>query len=197
MHKRPSKALAIVFFAGQMGSALADRSHDFNSQLKGKYRFTYNQTCTYSQSGFSTDPPKGDVLGFASSGEDFIQGVMKFNGDGTMSLAEKGIYQNHGTSFPASFPITTYADVCSGKYQVNADLSFSYELDCTTTFITGFFTGQTVSVSGIKVEGQLDRWRESFIASGVSDTVQIQHFSDGHTNPRICASQASAIKIPQ
>ena len=130
------------------------------------------------------------------TGEDFIQGVIKFNGDGTLTLTEKGIYRNHGGSFPGSVPITTYADICSGKYQVNADLSFTYEVDCTTTFITGFFTGQTVSVSGLKYEGQLNRWLDSYIATEVSNAVQTQHFSDGHTNQRVCGGHSTALRIP-
>lgn len=68
-------AFGIVFFALQTSSVLADNDqHELNALLKGKYRFTFNQTCTYSSQGFSTAPPGGDVNGFAQSGEDYIDG---------------------------------------------------------------------------------------------------------------------------
>ena len=67
-----------------------------------------------------------------------------------LSESSKLLAMNCGAPRTGYFPITTYADVCSGEYQVKPDLSFTYEVDCTTTFITGFFTGQTLSVAGLK-----------------------------------------------
>lgn len=124
MHKLILKSLVIACLTGQVNGALADPSQTLNALLKGKFRHTFNQTCTYSPLRFSTDPPGGDVVGFATSGEDFIQGVIKFNGDDTLTLTEQGIFQNHGGSSQGSFPITTYADICSGKYQVQSGSQF-------------------------------------------------------------------------
>jgi len=192
-------AFGIVLFAVLTSTALADNDQrELNGLLKGKYRFTFNQTCTYSSQGFSAAPPGGDVNGFAQSGEDYIDGIIKFHGNGTVTVTENGIYQNQGGSFPGSFPITTYQDICDGTYEVKRDLSFSYELACTVNFLTGFnvLVLKTLSIAGIKTQGQFDRSGESFIGSNVSGVVQTMNFSDGSTNFRVCGFHINGIKMP-
>jgi hypothetical protein len=192
---RSSSALAAALFAVFAGSAFADHPRDFNELLKGKFRFTFTQTCTYSQLGFLTSPPGGDVLGFAQSGGDYIDGIVKFDGNGNVTLTEKGVYQNHGGSSPGGFPIATYQDICAGTYHVNRDLSMSYTLACTVNLLTGFNAGKSISLTGLSFEGQLDRWGETFIVSSVAGAVQTMNFSDGFVNQRVCGANTIAIKI--
>ena len=113
-------------------------------------------------------------------------------------LTENGIYQNQGTSDVGFFPITTYQDICQGTYQVKQDLSFSYELACTVNFLTGFnvIVPTTLSLAGLKTQGQLDRSGESFIGSNVAGAVQTMNFSDGSTNFRVCGFHINGIKMP-
>jgi hypothetical protein len=184
-------------FVGSIGAAIAaPTQEELNALLKGSFRFTLNQTCTYSQAGFLTDPPGGDVLGQAQSGEDFIQGVAQFNGDGTFTAVDKGVYQAHGQSFPGYFPISTYTDYCRGVYKVNADLSYATEVSCVTVLHTGFFAGATITASGIRGQGQLSAIADSFVAGNVAGTVNTQYFSTGLVQQRICGVQSSGIKIP-
>ena len=192
-------AFGIVLFAVQTSNALAEHDQrELNALLKGKFRFAFNQTCTYSPQGFSAAPPGGDVNGFAQTGEDYIDGIIKFHGNGTVTLTETGIFQNHGFSNPGFFPIATYQDICDGTYQVKGDLSFSYELACTVNFLTGFnvLVPKTLSIAGIKTQGQLDRSGESFIGSNVSGVVQTMNFSDGSTNFRVCGFHINGVKMP-
>ena len=121
--------------------------------------------------------------------------MVKFDGDGTMTLTEKGVFQNHGGSNPGFFPIATYFDICAGTYQVESDLSFSYELSCTVKLLTGFNAGSTISIDGLRLTGQIDRDRDTYIASNVTGAVQTMTFSTGFVNQRICGGETTGVKL--
>lgn len=196
MYKLLRYGFVVPMLAGSIGAAQgAPTPEELNALLKGSFRFTLNQTCTYSQSGFLTDPPGGDVLGPAQSGEDFIQGVAQFNGDGTFTVVDKGVYQAHGQSFPGYFPISTYTDYCRGVYKVNADLSYTTEVGCVTVLHTGFYAGATITSTGIRATGQLDGNLNSLVAANIAGTVNTQYFSTGLVQERICAGQSSGTRI--
>jgi hypothetical protein len=206
MKKLALKALVGVALIAQAGTAMpGDRSKHLNALLKGKYRFTLNQVCTYTLNGFKEPPPALQVVdgGFSNSGEDYITGFIEFDGDGNMSGSEKGVFQNHGgffsdATFP-SFPIATYTDQCTGTYEVNADRSFTYEVGCDTDLITGFSPGTRIRVDGIRYEGQIEAKGEAFIAAGVDAAVQTQYFTqpDGppFTQYRVCGGHLNAVRV--
>jgi hypothetical protein len=177
-----------------LGLHAASALADLNAVLKGQYRFNLSQTCTYSLAGFA-QPVELDVLGNAYSAEDRGKGTIRFNGDGTFTSTEQGIYQGQGPSQPGWFPVVSYDSVCGGTYQVNHDLSFSLDADCTISPTSGPSAGSTLRVEGITYEGQLDIPRQNFIAASVGATVQPVLHSSGTTNQRICAAHMAGIKI--
>lgn len=196
--------LVAVVLAAFAGSAMpGERSQQLNGLLKGKYRFTLNQTCTYTSQGFR-DPPVGVVEGgVSSSGEDFIVGVIEYDGEGNLRSTEKGLFQSQGTffgdpSFP-SFTIATYTDDCAGTYRVNPDRSFTSDLGCFTDIITGFAPGARIRLDGLRNEGQITGLGEAFIAWIVDGIVQTQYFTlpDGtqFQQYRVCAQTMQGIRV--
>jgi hypothetical protein len=138
---------------------------------------------------------------------------------GNVRAVDRGVWQAHGNNFAfydpprpgpgepppegavliAPFLATTYKDDCRGRYKVNADRTFSYDIDCTTDIETAWAPGARIQIDNLHYHGQIEGGGEGFIAANVSGKVQTQVITlpDGwqYNQYRICGSHSNGVRV--
>ena len=128
----PTMILVLLLPLWPAGNAGAQ----FNGALRGDYNLTNFRTCqVLSDSG----APLGIELQIA------IQGTITYDGAGAGNFVGKGLAVNASGETPSD-------QTCSVSYTVNADGSFTQQLNCTLTFTA---TAATASLNGIQQQGRL------------------------------------------
>ena len=175
------------------GSAMADDERgNPNALLKGKYRFSQNNTCAivFDSIGF-TSPPQLLTTGNGFTASLYLTGVVHYDGNGNYTLKDHGLFISQLTPFPSgSSPVSTFEDTCSGRYEVNPrNGSFTQEGSCTAT--DGSYT-----LTGIKLEGQIGPEGSVLTMSSAEPAVQTL-LGNGFANKRICGAHVTSVRMHQ
>jgi hypothetical protein len=169
-----------------------DERDNPNTLLKGKYRFSQNNTCAivFDPIGF-TSPPQLLTTGNGFTALLYLTGVANYDGAGTVAVKDHGLFISQLTPYPSgSSPVSTFADDCSGTYEVNPrDRSFIQKVSCTAT--DGSYT-----LTGIKFEGQIDPEGSVLTMSSAEPVVQTL-VGNGFSNKRICGAHVTSVRMRQ
>jgi hypothetical protein len=226
--------VATTFVAIYAGSAAAD-----SPNLKGSYGFTGTAACLTApgsvpgatplpnptpgvalpNSGFQADLRPNDAVPGSStvaySHSFAVEGVRKFNGDGTGTVKGTSVgITGRPTPGPNGFP---HFPPAAGSAEFS--FSFTYTVDgnggWTATMVPGsytekFVTGprshfnpanlgvdQTATVDAIPpVVGMISQDGKTLIAAHVTPTVETRTYSNGDVDPEICHRSRVFIKLP-
>lgn len=179
------------------GSAMAFGERDNpNALLKGKYRFSQNNTCAIvlGPDGFTDQLV---TLGDGFPAWLYLTGVATYDGAGNVTVKDHGIFI--GGAGPSPFsqgnqPVSTFADNCSGTYEVNPrDRSFTQKSSCTAT------DGSSYKLTGIKFEGQMSPDSSVLILSSAEPDVQTLNVpaANGVAAKRICGAHVTSVRMRQ
>jgi len=194
---------------------------NLNRNLYGDYATNTSYVCAYSTFGFDpvtlqrkdSPDPKYDILStfFPSitqvgSG----QGVYSFDGHGGLTFEGQVLtveQDRGGSSAPTPFPVSQWAMVCTGTYEVDHDLSVTGTGDCKLTPKAGPSASKPtyLKISGLEWKGQLLGGTIGSILLLRTDsepnieTVKIMDIPDfpggTFTMERICAASGTVMKI--
>jgi hypothetical protein len=181
-------ALTITYAA----SAAADPPN-----LKGAYGFTGSDACLTSLLGFNTRFQAIDGRVFSGSGN--VEGVRRFNGDGTGTVT--------GSSMGITVPPTPgfQPDAASNNFT----LSFTYTVNAdgtwtatnvpgtdTGTILTGPRAGQTFKRENVATAtGLISRDGKTLTSANLEPKVEILTFSNLDVHPQICHRSRVYIKL--
>ena len=181
-------AVAAGLVSLSAGSALADDNNP-NALLKGKYRFSQNNTCVMvSDSVGFTQPPDLLTTGDGSVSWLYLTGVATYDGRGNFTLKDHGVFIGGPGPFPpGSRPVSTFEDSCSGTYSANRNGRFIQEGSCTAT--DGSYT-----LTGLKFEGQVGPEGSVLTLSSAEPVVQTLA-GNGFITKRICGAHVTSVRI--
>ena len=182
-----------VFVSSILGVVLAAAAAqaepaDLNQILQGDYVLTGTDRCIASPAGFTANLiPKGPSVGIASS----VQTLSTFNGDGTGT--------GHGRSVTVQDP--PFAPSSS-------DFSFSFTYDVapdgtvtvqngllTATILTGPSAGETFTIDHTTTVGHISEDHKTLTLAADTPDPEIQTFSTGFVQHRICTRERVGIKL--
>jgi hypothetical protein len=191
------------------GGSLALADGDLNARLHGEYAFTQIHFCVQTNvSGQNFgDPLFGQVppippfqvpAGGATTRTLSNEGVLTFNGDGTGTFAGKSLSMNHNVTGPGAIPVSEADFTCSLTYTVNLDGSFTTQVECSGTILSGGGAGLTFTTSGTELNGQLGQGRKIFIANDTNPNVETFTLTPPAGDlvfKRICGRSQTAIRM--
>ena len=184
-------AFTVCLVVLSAGSAMAfDERGNPNALLKGTYRFSQNNACAivFGPNGFTDQLV---TLGDGFPAWLYLTGVANYDGIGNVTVKDHGIFI--GGPGPSPFsqgnqPVSTFADDCSGTYEVNRrDRSFIQKVSCTAT--DGSYT-----LTGIKFEGQIGQEGSVLTMSSAEPVVQTL-VGNGFANKRICGAHVTSVRM--
>lgn len=179
-----------------MGAADAE-PENLNQLLHGDYAFTGEATCLAGLGGFTNDLiPIGGRFVFSFS----VQGVRTFNGDGTGTLHGRSVSVTHSDNPFQSGGATSNNFQASFTYNVAPDRTFTSELNgpLTGTFLTGTRAGQTFATTNFPVfAGIISQDHKSLTLAHPEPTVEVQTFSNGDVQPRICHRSRVLLRLKE
>jgi hypothetical protein len=171
------------------GPAMATQDNNPNSLLTGSYRFFQNNTCLAVPGGDFGRPPGLAITATGFTDFAYLTGVLTFDGVGNVRGHDHGIsISGTGPSSPNSSPVGTFADNCSGTYEVRRDGSFIIHTSCAGT--DGSYT-----LTGLQFKGQISPDGSVWSDMAAEPVVQTLTLNDGFTIKRICGSHATAERI--
>jgi hypothetical protein len=161
---------------------------DLNRVLHGNYAFAYSRVCSQSPNGFS---PQGVAVAPATELTSAIEMVQTYNGDGTSSAMGHALNIINNATNQNELDFT-----CTGTYQVNADGSFSEDLNCSGTVVAGPIAGQTFTQPGIRRTGHIGIFAQTLVISNTRSNLESITFS-GTPIPlaRICGRSGTAVRV--
>lgn len=189
---RSQRLIAYAFATGfvllSAGLSLADDGNP-NALLKGKYRFSQNNTCVIvSDSVGFTQPPDLLTTGDGFPAWLYLTGVANYDGRGNFTIKDHGLFISGPGPFPpGSRPVGTFEDTCSGTYTVNRNGRFIQEGSCTAT--DGSYT-----LTGLKFEGQIGPEGSVLTLSSAEPVVQTLA-GNGFITKRICGAHVTSVRM--
>ena len=186
-------AFTVCLVVLSAGSAMAfDERDNPNALLKGKYRFSQNNTCAivFGPDGFTDQLV---TLGNGFPAWLYLSGVATYDGTGNVTVKDHGIFI--GGAGPSPFsqgnqPVSTFADNCSGTYEVDPrDRSFIQKVSCTAT-------NGSYKLTGIKFEGQISPDSSVLTLSSAEPVIQTL-VGNGFANKRICGAHVTSVRMRQ
>jgi hypothetical protein len=175
------------------GSMAAAQAEDTEGGLRGKFRFTANGACTESTGGFSPRPwlqPLGSVVVLHES----YSGTMVFDGRGGATESVRGMTMFDGPFFPNNSAVGTFVSTCAFTYSMIDDLSFVLQGSCNGTLPDGAAAGQSFSLTGVRLVGQISRDGDMIVLSGGEPAEQEITLSGGYTAKRYCIENATLLR---
>ena len=171
-------------------------ARDFEKLLKGDYAFTGETVCLQSVGGFNADlTPVGAPAPFPTIVSFSVQGVRRFNGDGTGTLAARVVSISHPFALPTT-PTPVFNRGAASSNDIESDFTYAVSHDLkvmiTTpvingTFLTGPRTGQTTTVTGVPPQvGYISEDLQSLTLAHDEPGVEHQQFSNGDAVFRVC-----------
>lgn len=180
------------------GGSLALADDHLNAQLHGEYAFTQIHFCVQTNVPGEVFGPSFAVPSHGATTRTLSnEGVLTFNGDGTGTFAGKTLSINQ--TGPGAIPVSEADFICPLTYTVNPDGSFTTQLGCSGTILSGAGAGSTYTISGMGLTGQLGRGGQIFIANDTNPNVETFTFTPpGGTTlffERICGRSQTAIRM--
>jgi len=171
--------LAIITFP-MWGGAIAEAG-PLDASLRGDYSMTATRTCPIFQTPFD------------------IRGTLTFNGTGAGSFLGEHLATVDLVLAPPSpgtlvgYPVT---DNCTVSYTVNADGTFTMQMNCNLTVASGPNAGITATWNGIELPGQLALDGTVLLLTDTSTGAETFTITSGPltgtTNQRYCSSSGVA-----
>ena len=146
------------------GIAIAQAPHE---TLHGAYRLTFTRTCAVEGPELIVPPgPDGVRTGIGGGGVTgpfTLHGTIRYDGTGGGTFSGQHVFASGtgpvGTGIPTGggneIFISQAIVTCAVTYAVNPDGSLTQQLSCTVGFTTGPHAGQTATLNGIAMDGQL------------------------------------------
>lgn len=187
--------------------AIADAANDnLNGSLRGDYAFTGEATCISSppSDGFKSDfrATSAHVLSFN------VEGVRRFNGDGTGTVSGRTVSFGHGGTSPVYPGIFHLGPVSTGTF--SGDFTYTVARDRTIHIDQGPLTGiQVVGPNpggtevwtGIKIDGHVTKdFKTLTVASAsgpdLASLVEVGHDTGGTiVEYRVCHRSRVLVRI--
>lgn len=162
-------------------------------QIKGQYAFTGEASCLASTtvSGGTLVTPSGFNPDLTVKGHDFVisysvQGVRRFNGNGTGTVTGKTVSISYNNATPNAGSHTFTFDF---TYVVAADGTVTTDMVPGTyqgLYIAGPRTGQTVTVDNIELDGIISINNMTLTLATSAPTIETHTFSNGDVHQQIC-----------
>jgi len=187
----------IIVLALPPGVAFADDQQDFQTLLRGEYRYSGTESCVDSPSGFSPAPfflPLGATTKVDSS----FTGLISFDGNGNAVATAKSM---SAIVDPQSFPIFTISTAnvtCNyTNVTVNPDRSFTMlQNSCAGKILSGNGAGVDIEIIGGVSHGFIGQFKQVLLAPGpgVEPIQQEMRFNGFFGAYRLCHSAATYMR---
>lgn len=151
--------------------------------------------CFQNQAGL-TAAPGLVALGQGNTRTITVDGVIRFNGDGTAFLQARAltIFHNPGASAPGGQPVSESEFSGNVAYTVNPDGTFTAELAVSGEVLSGQAAGQPLEISNIMRQGRIGQGARSVLLSNTF--ANVENVETGSTSfKRICGRSGAALKI--
>jgi hypothetical protein len=161
--------LPAIFALSFVGGTVAEAG-PLDARLNGDYSVTMTRNCN-------------NGLTIAS------RGTATYDGNGGGSFVGQALAEPFGNQSSLT---------CSLTYIVNADGSFTQVLDCTLNFTAGPLAGNTATLNGFTINGQISSGRKILLLSKTTLEAETQTFTagplSGQSNTRVCNGSGLATK---
>jgi hypothetical protein len=152
-----------------MWSGAIAEAGPLDASLRGDYSVTFMKACK--------------IVDATAAFDVVIRGKVSYDGAGNGNFVGEALAVD-----PASANATN--QTCTVTYTVNADGTFTQQLNCNLTFTNGPNAGNTATLTGIIHQGQLSLDGTVNLVSDVDDNVETFTITSGpqsgFTNQRIC-----------
>ncbi len=187
-------SLLLLILLPLLGGGIAEAVKNPNKRLKGQYRTTFFRSCSQNTDGFGAN---NQLLSSGSTRETAIQGTRTYNGDGTGTVLNfpLSVFDNEATGETAASRSQTN---CNLTYVVNPDLSFTENLACTGTILSGPLATDTFTITGVVIQGQISRKHKGdiLIFSDSDDNVETLTLEPGtRVRLRICGRSGTGVRL--
>lgn len=176
-----------------VGGAVAE-PQNLNTLLRGAYASTKHLACVQNMEGFNDDL---SLLSDGSTRTIATRGIVIYRGDGTGSVVEgRALGVNHDATSATQIPVSGSDFTCNLTYTVNSDLSVIINRTCNGTVVSGPMTGQTYTLSGVQLTGQIVGNGNMILISDTEPNVETIVYSVSGTRYRICNRSGMEAKLP-
>ncbi len=160
---------------------------DLNRVLHGNYAVTLTRVCAQAAGGFNAFlQPIGPAQQVTST----VEMVQTYNGDGTSNAVGRAFNTINNAARQSEHEFT-----CAGTYQVNNDGSFSEDMTCSGTVLSGNNANQTLTQTGIHRTGRMGILAQTLVISDTGANVEDLTLSGPGSFPQICGRSGTAVKI--
>jgi hypothetical protein len=98
--------------------------------------------------------------------------------------------------FPGQTAASRSQTTCNIGYAVNPDLSFTENLSCTGSILSGPSAGNTFTITGVQLQGQISPKGKILIFSDTNDNVETLTLEPGtRVRLRICGRSGTGVKL--
>jgi len=192
--------VAAMLFSGSATKAGGQQGgqHGLNNLLRGDYAFTGEAACLASDEGFNADlTPINTAAPFPFVRSFSVQGVIRFNGDGTATRVVRVVSIRHPTGTTGVGSASSVDIEADATYQVAPDRSFTVQTTALNgTVLTGPGAGQTFTIANFPdFVGLISQDHKTLTLAHHEPTVETQTYSGGDVFDRICHRSRIAIKL--
>lgn len=188
-------AVAAVLVVGLAGRTTAEPASNLNARLRGDYALNGTLVCFQNQAGVG--PAPGLVaLGPGNTRTTNLDGVIRFNGDGTAFLQARSltIFHNPAASLAGGQPVSESEFSANVLYTVKPDGTFTAELAVSGEVLSGISAGQSLDISNIMRQGRIGQGGQTLLISNTFANVENVEIG-GTSLKRICGRSGAAVKI--
>jgi len=188
--------IAVMLFT--KSAAEAQQEQGLNNLLRGEYAFSGEAACLVSDEGFGADlTPVNTGAPFPFVRSFSVQGVVRFNGDGTATRVVRVVSIRHPTATTGVGSASSVDIEADATYQVAPDRSVTVETTTLNgTVLTGPRAGQTFTIENFPdLVGLISQDHKTLTLAHREPTVETQTYSNGDVFDRICHRSRVAISL--
>lgn len=204
MNRRPlvhllAMAVLTALTVGLGVETTADAGPNLNARLRGDYAFNATLACVQNQAGFGAAPglqvlTPGPGQTGANTRTISVDGVIRFNGDGTGTAQARALTVIHNFTFPSAQPVGESEFTVDVSYTVNPDGTFTAELTVSGDILSGISAGLPLEISDIMRQGRIGQGGQTLIISNTF--ANVEDVLVGTTSfKRICGRSGAAVRI--
>ena len=165
---------------------------DLNHMLQGEYIMVSTLTCVSSSGGFNENLTRIGGGGIVTS---HSNGLVTFDGNGNGTLVGTTIVINPIKLNDGEAPVTPNDTTSTFTYTVDTNGFYQSNSVITSTRTGGPSSGVTITISGIRIEGQLSSDGETLLISDTNPNIEVITLPDESTVDRICGRTGTIMKI--